>query len=128
MGEANNMATTNLPSQQVEDSAAGTKLFFNNYGQETLEFNANDVNSSVSFFEKNGFEKDAALVVSTVLLKQAKIDGTPIYKILQSLEQFDGLGLSQVVGEILNNNRTPTSTLGFRTSNFKVTQSRNIAA
>ena len=122
------MATTNLPSQQVEDSAAGTKLFFNNYGQETLEFNANDVNSSVSFFEKNGFEKDAALVVSTVLLKQAKIDGTPIYKILQSLEQFDGLGLSQVVGEILNNNRTPTSTLGFRTPNVKVTQSRNIAA
>jgi len=122
------MATTNLPSQQVEDSAAGTKLFFNNYGQETLEFNANDVNSTVSFFEKNGFEKDAALVVSTVLLKQAKIDGTPIYKILQSLEQFDGLGLSQVVGEILNNNRTPTSTLGFRTPNVKVTQSRNIAA
>ena len=122
------MATTNLPSQQVEDSAAGTKLFFNNYGQETLEFNANDVNSSVSFFEKNGFEKDAALVVSTVLLKQAKIDGTPIYKILQSLEQFDGLGLSQVVGEILNNNRSPTSTLGFRTPDVKVTQSRNIAA
>jgi hypothetical protein len=123
-----NMATTNLPSQQVEDSAAGTKLFFNNYGEETLEFNANDVNSTVSFFEKNGFEKDAALVVATVLLKQAKIDGTPIYKILQSLEQFDGLGLSQVVGEILNNNRTPTSTLGFRTPNVKVTQSRNIAA
>ena len=122
------MATTNLPSQQVEDSAAGTKLFFNNYGEETLEFNANDVNSTVSFFEKNGFEKDAALVVATVLLKQAKIDGTPIYKILQSLEQFDGLGLSQVVGEILNNNRTPTSTLGFRTPNVKVTQSRNIAA
>jgi hypothetical protein len=122
------MATTNLPSVSVEDSAAGTKLFFNNYGQETLEFNANDVNSTVSFFEKRGFEKDAALVVSTVLLKQAKIDGTPIYTILQSLQQFDGLGLSQVVGEILNNNRTPTSTLGFRTPNVKVTQSRNIAA
>jgi GH35 family endo-1,4-beta-xylanase len=122
------MATTNLPNQQIEDSAAGTKLFFNNYGQEALEFAANDVTSTVSFFEKKGFENDAALVVSTVLLKQAKIDGTPIYKILQSLEQFDGLGLSQIVGEILNNNRTPTSTLGFRTENVKVTQSRNIAA
>ena len=122
------MTTTNLPSQQVEDSGAGTKLFFNNYGQETLEFNANDVNSTVSFFESKGFEKDAALVVSTVLLKQAKLDGTPIYQILQGLSQFDGLGLSQVVGEILNNNRTPTSTLGFRTPNVKVTQSRNIAA
>ena len=122
------MTTTNLPSQQVEDSGAGTKLFFNNYGEETLEFNANDVNSTVSFFESKGFEKDAALVVSTVLLKQAKLDGTPIYQILQGLSQFDGLGLSQVVGEILNNNRTPTSTLGFRTPNVKVTQSRNIAA
>jgi GH35 family endo-1,4-beta-xylanase len=121
------MATTNLPSQLITDSAAGTKLFFNNYGQETLEFSANDVTSTVSFFEKKGFENDAALVVSTVLLKQAKIDGTPIYKILQSLEQFDGLGLSQVVGEILNNNRTTTSTLGFRAENVKVTQSRNIA-
>jgi hypothetical protein len=126
--EHNNMATTNLPSQQVEDSGAGTKLFFNNYGQETLEFNANDVNSTVSFFESKGFEKDAALVVSTVLLKQAKLDGTPIYQILQGLLQFDGLSLSQVVGEILNNNRTPTSTLGFRTPDVKVTQSRNIAA
>jgi GH35 family endo-1,4-beta-xylanase len=121
------MATTNLPSQQIEDSAAGTKLFFNNYGQEALEFAANDVTATVSFFEKKGFENDAALVVSTVLLKQAKIDDTPIYKILQSLEQFDGLGLSQVVGEILNNNRTPTSTLGFRAENVKVTQSRNIS-
>jgi hypothetical protein len=122
------MATTNLPSQIIEDSGAGTKLFFNNYGEETLEFNANDVNSTVSFFESKGFEKDAALVVSTVLLKQAKLDGTPIYQILQGLSQFDGLGLSQVVGEILNNNRTPTSTLGFRTPDVKVTQSRNIAA
>jgi hypothetical protein len=122
------MSTTNLPSVDIQDSGAGTKLFFNNYGEEALEFNANDVNSTVSFFESKGFEKDAALVVSTVLLKQAKLDDTPIYQILQGLKQFDGLGLSQVVGEILNNNRTPTSTLGFRTPDVKVTQSRNIAA
>jgi hypothetical protein len=118
---------TNLPITTSEDSAAGTKLFFNNYGQETLEFNANDVNSTVSFFKKKGFEDDAALVVATVLLKQAKLDGTPIYSILDSLEQFDGLGLSQIVGEVLNNNRTPTSTLGFRTTNVVVNQSRNIS-
>jgi hypothetical protein len=122
------MSTTNLPSVDIQDSGAGTKLFFSTYGEEPLEFNANDVNSTVSFFESKGFEKDAALVVSTVLLKQAKLDDTPIYQILQGLKQFDGLGLSQVVGEILNNNRTPTSTLGFRTPNVKVTQSRNIAA
>jgi len=122
------MATTNLPARIIQDSAAGTKLFFDNYGQAPLEFNANDVNSTVAFFRGKGFELDAAQTVATVLLKQAKLDDTPIFKILDSLTGFDSLGLSQIVGEILNNNRTPTSTLGFRTSDVKTTQIRNIAA
>jgi hypothetical protein len=122
------MATTNLPARIIQDSAAGTKLFFDNYGQAPLEFNANDVNSTISFFREKGFELDAAQTVATVLLKQAKLDGTPIFKILDSLSGFDSLGLSQIVGEILNNNRTPTSTLGFRTSDVKPIQIRNIAA
>lgn len=121
------MATTNLPPSVKEDSAGGTKLFFDNYGQEPLEFNANDVTACVGFFQKKGFDEDAALVVSTVLLKQAKLDNVPIYSLLDSLNQFDGLGLSQVVGEVLNNNRTPTSTLGFRTNAVTSVQSRNIA-
>jgi hypothetical protein len=122
------MSTTNLPARIIQDSAAGTKLFFDNYGQEPLEFNANDVNATISFFRTKGFELDAAQTVATVLLKQAKLDDTPIFKILDSLSGFDGLGLSQIVGEILNNNRTPTSTLGFRVSDVKPTQIRNIAA
>jgi hypothetical protein len=122
------MATTNLPARIIQDSAAGTKLFFDNYGQAPLEFNANDVNSTIAFFRQKGFELDAAQTVATVLLKQAKLDDTPIFKILDSLTGFDSLGLSQIVGEILNNNRTPTSTLGFRTSDVKPTQIRNIAA
>ena len=122
------MATTNLPARIIQDSAAGTKLFFDNYGQAPLEFNANDVNSTIAFFRQKGFELDAAQTVATVLLKQAKLDDTPIFKILDSLTGFDSLGLSQIVGEILNNNRTPTSTLGFRTRDVKPTQIRNIAA
>ena len=65
--------------------------------------------------------------MSTVLLKQAKIDNVPIYSLLDSLNQFDGIGLSQVVGEVLNNNRSPTSILGFRTSAVTSVQARNIA-
>jgi hypothetical protein len=122
------MATTNLPPRQIEDSAAGTKLFFDSYGQSPLEFNANDVNATVGFFESKGFASDASLVVSTVLLKQAKIDDTPIFKILDTLKDFNGLQLSQLVGEILNNNRTPTSTLGFRTTGVNPNQTRNISA
>jgi hypothetical protein len=122
------MATTNLPARQIEDSAAGTKLFFDSYGQDPLEFNANDVSATIGFFESKGFASDAALVVSTVLLKQAKIDDTPIFKILDTLKDFNGLQLSQLVGEILNNNRTPTSTLGFRTAKVNPNQTRNISA
>jgi hypothetical protein len=44
------MATTNLPARIIQDSAAGTKLFFDNYGQEPLEFNATDVNATIAFF------------------------------------------------------------------------------
>ena len=49
------MATTNLPPVLKQDGAEGTKLFFDNYGQAPLEFNANDVTAAVSFFEKKGF-------------------------------------------------------------------------
>lgn len=122
------MATTNLPSQEIFDSAAGTKLFFDSYGEAPLEFNSTDVDSTIAFFTSKGFEKDAALVVSTVILKQAKLEGKPIFEILETLRGLEGLKLSILVGEILNNNRTPTSTLGFRTDDVKPNQTRNIQA
>jgi hypothetical protein len=119
---------TNLPPQQIEDSAASTKLFFDTYGQAPLEFNAVEVDACVSFFVKKGFANDAALVVSTALLKQAKAEGQPIFRILDSLSGFNNLQLSTLVGEILNNNRTPSSVLGFRTKSASTDQSRNISA
>lgn len=122
------MAQTNLPAQQIEDSAAGTKLFFDSYGQSPLEFNANDVNVTLAFFEKKGFGPESARVLSATLLKQAKLDDTPVGKILDSLKGADQLQLSQLVGEILNNNRAAISTLGFRTTPVIPSQSRNIAA
>lgn len=119
---------TNLPSQIIEDSAAGTKLYFDTYGEEPLEFNSNDVDLATSFFQTAGFDRDAALVVAMTILRQAKIDGTPIFQILETLRKYDTLQISQIVGEILNNNRVPTSTLGFRVNNVIPNQARNIAA
>ncbi len=119
---------TNLPSKIIEDSAAGTKLYFDRYGEAAFEFSANDVTLTVSFFERAGFDSDAAATVSMTLLRQAKIDGTPIGKILDSLTGLSAINLSQLVGEILNNNRVPTSILGFRTTDVKPNQTRNIAA
>lgn len=121
------MTTTNLPSFVKEDSAAATKLFFDRYGQTPLEFNAIDVDAAVAFFTGRGFDEDAALVVSTVILKQAKLDQIPVSEILESMAGFQDLQVSQLVGEILNNNRVPTSTLGFRTTPVISNQLRNIA-
>lgn len=119
---------TNLPSEIINDSAAGTKLYFDTYGEAPLEFNSNDVDATHTFFESAGFDKDAALVVAMTLLRQAKIEGTPIFQILDTLKNYGALQLSQLVGEVLNNNRVPTSSLGFRTTNVVPNQARNIAA
>ena len=119
---------TNLPSKIIDDSAAGTKLYFDSYGEAAMEFSSVDVSMAHSFFESKGFAHDAASVVAMTLLRQAKIDGMPIGKILDTLVAFNGIQLSQLVGEILNNNRVPTSILGFRTTDVKPNQTRNIAA
>lgn len=120
-------ATTNLPSHIKEDSAAGTKLFFDSYGQEPLEFHANEVDGAIGFFTKRGFDQDTAVVIATVMLKQSKLDGIPVFKFLDDIHKFDSTQLSILVGEILNNNRPATSTLGFRTERVIPDQIRNIA-
>jgi hypothetical protein len=119
---------TNLPAQPIEDSAAATKLYFENYGEAALEFPSNDVTAAVSFFQQAGFDLDAASTAASVILRQAKIDGTPIFQILDTLKSFTGISLGQIVAEILNNNRVSTSLLGYRTSDVKPNQTRNIAA
>jgi hypothetical protein len=119
---------TNLPLKNIEDSAAASKLFFDVYGQFPLEFPANDVEASIGFFQAAGFDRDAAIVVSSTLLKQAKLDGTPIFTILDTVKKLSSLELSALVGEILNNNRPSTSTLGFRVVEIsKANQTRNIS-
>jgi len=122
------MSKTNLPERTLDDSAAGTRLFFDSYGRDPIEFSAVDVNSCQIFFEEKGFEKDTALTISAALLKQAKIDGTPIFQILDSLKTFDKIQLNVLVGEILNNNRVPTSSLGFKTTPVFTDQTRKISA
>lgn len=122
------MAITNLPLQGTSDSADGTKLFFDQYGQIPLEFSANEVSAAVGFFESNGFGNDAAQITASVILRQAKLDGVPVFQLLDSLKVLNGLQLSSLIGEILNNNRNPSSTLGFRTNSVsKSDQVRNIA-
>lgn len=120
---------TNLPPPVVEDSAQETKLFFDAYGQFPLQFPASDVEAAIGFFQAKGFDRDAAEVTAMVVLKQAKIEGMPVFKLLDTLSGMEGLQLSALVGEILNNNRPSSSSLGFRVASAsKQSQIRNIAA
>jgi hypothetical protein len=52
-----------------------------------------------------------------------------VFTLLDQLKKFNGMQINLLVGEILNNNRTNTSTLGFKTGEVvKLSQTRNIAA
>ena len=121
---------TNLPPvESSTDSAAKTKLFFDEYGQAPLEFAANDVEAAIGFFMGNGFDRDAAEITSAVVLRQAKFENIPVFQLLDQLKTLDGVKLSTMVAEILNNNRPSSSALGYKAANaddqFKT---RNIAA
>jgi hypothetical protein len=121
---------TNLPPVETgTDSAAATKLFFDEYGQSPLEFSANDVEAAIGFFMSNGFDRDAAEITAAVVLRQAKFENIPVFQLIDQLKTLDGVKLSAMVGEILNNNRPSSSALGYKAANaddeFKT---RNIAA
>ena len=119
-------AKTNLPEKVITDSAARTKLFFDTYGQEPLEFNATEVDAAVSFFSSKGFTEDAARVTSITLLKQAKLEAISIFNVLDDLKGLNDLEISALVSEILNNNRPATSTLGYRQQISSVSKQRNV--
>ena len=120
---------TNLPPTTTQDSASATKLFFDEYGMAPLEFAATDVEAAIGFFMGNGFDRDAAEITAAVVLRQAKLETMPVFKLLDSLKKLDGLKLSALVGEILNNNRPSSSALGFKMADANDSfKTRNIAA
>jgi hypothetical protein len=120
------MTTTNLPPKRIDDSAAGTKLFFDSYGTQPLEFLASEVDAVEAFFTARGFSKQAALVSAGVILKQAKLDATPVFQILDTIANYQSGDLSLLVAEILNNNRSGTSTLGFKNVSRLTNRSRQV--
>jgi hypothetical protein len=119
-------AKTNLPERQINDSGARTKLFFDTYGKEPLEFNATEVDATIGFFKSRGFSDDAAQSISLSILKQAKLENIKIFGILDDLKKLDDLQISGLVSEVLNNNRPATSTLGYREPTPSISKQRNV--
>jgi hypothetical protein len=117
----------NLPSNLITDSASATRIFFARYGQQGTEFKADDVAAAIGFFQNRGFELDAAISSALEILKSAKQDNRTVFRLLDTLTEFNGVQLSVIVSKILNQNRLSISTLGFR-SDVGITESitRNI--
>lgn len=121
------MTTSVSGIEKKNDSAGEVKEFFNKYFTKQINFTSNQVDSVVGFFEKRGFEKQSAIAVSTAILQQANLEGTPVYSILDTLKGLDEVQLSQLVTTILNVNRSKSSALGYQISpKEKSREARNI--
>jgi hypothetical protein len=104
---------TNLPAPESDTSSSeASRRFFDSYYEESLSFPAEIVDATIGFLEKRGFEKTAAQAVGLTILKQSKIDGVPVFSILETMGKLTDAQLSRVVVEILNYNRLKISTLG----------------
>jgi hypothetical protein len=100
---------------QLNDTLVKSKEFFFNYEKEAISYPSNQVDAVVGFFESRGFEKTAAISTATVLLRQAKIDGVNVMDLLDQLRTIDDIKLNNLIGAILNTNRSAISKLGFVT-------------
>lgn len=120
--------SSNLPVRTSTDSANSTKAFFELYGTSAIQFAAVDVDAAVNFFKDKGFEEDAAVSSAQIILKQCRLESVPVYEVLDTLSGLDALNISSIVGQILNNDRQSTSTLGFRTERVSTEIVRNIRA
>lgn len=119
---------TNLPKQESTATVFNdSRVYFNSFGQPGQEFSGPEVDAAIGFLEQRGFSRDASVMTAMVLLQQARQDNYPVFELLDTLKGFNSLDLSALVGQILNQNRSQISRLGFRTSpSINETRERNI--
>lgn len=106
------------------DATVRSKQYFDNYQKDRISYPSNQVDAVIGFFESKGFEKQAAISVSTVLLQQAKIDNINVMTLIDDLKRFDMPKLNELIGAILNNQRDKISLLGFKDTDVRENQSR----
>jgi hypothetical protein len=111
---------SNLPQQPV-------KQFFDKQFQNQVSFPAAEIDATVGFFVKRGFDQSSASSTAIILLNQARIDNVPVFSLLDKLKGLTDVQLSQVVTQVLNSEREQTSILGYRTSPVTNTfEARNV--
>ena len=117
---------SNLPLDQL-NNAITVKEFFDNYFVQPVSFPAGEIDASVGFFVKRGFDQSSAKSTAIVLLNQARVENVSVFKLIDSLKSLTDVQLGQVVAQVLNGYREKTSLLGYRiTPVVNNYESRNI--
>lgn len=101
---------SNLPI--TESTLDSTVQAFNEYYEEPIELNATEYAVMVGFFTSKGFDKSAAETIAVVVMTQARKDGYPAMKIMDTLRGLSSAELTALLAEILNFNRLSTSNIG----------------
>ncbi len=118
---------TNLPPKEKKEfDKTVEKLTTTDY-ETNYQFSPGDYDTTIAFFVRKGFSRQAAESTAYVILAQAKIDEVSPQILLQKLGTATEAQLSELITIILNANRFKTSRLGVRktlTTNTLV--SRNV--
>ena len=95
-------------------SNTSSRIVYESYTSKPFEVLAVEVDAALTFFLNRGFEMDAAQVSAISVIKKARQDGKPLMAVLESLSTKDTTVISNTVAQILNQNRKPTSVLGYK--------------
>ena len=118
---------TNLPQKDKNEFEKTVEKLTTTPYETNYEFNVGEYDSTVAFFVKRNFSREAAESTASAILAQAKIDDIKPQQILDQLGYATDALLSELITIILNANRYKSSRLGVRqTLNAKDTVSRNI--
>jgi hypothetical protein len=118
----------NLTNTDLEPTtAAEIKHFFDKSYSNDVSFPSQEIDAVVCFFQKRNFDTKSANSTAIVLLNQARLEGVDVFTFLDTLKKLPTIQLNQVVAQILNSYRSPTSLLGYKVkTNENVFESRNI--
>jgi len=117
---------SNLPTINTNESL-DTKQFFDKFFVNEVTFPANEIDASVGFFLKRGFDTESSRSISIVLLNQARLDNVNSFELLDTLKTVSDVKLSQIIAQILNAYREKVSLLGYKIAPLADSyESRNI--
>tara|TARA_B100001175_G_scaffold247596_1_gene214366 strand:+ start:48 stop:425 length:378 start_codon:yes stop_codon:yes gene_type:complete len=118
---------SNLPPKDKDELQKTVDKLTTTPYQTEYEFNVGEYDSTIAFFVKRNFSREAAESTAYAILSQAKIDNIKPQQILDQLTYAEPVLLSELITIILNANRYKSSRLGVRkTLDTKETVSRNI--